>query len=271
MSARTGQRGRRRLRLVRSVAALGHELVELRLVLGAAQPLQIVDELLLLLFQPAQRLGAVVVEGGVAAAGGARSPLAAARRRTSRRGRLGMLCHRPAPFGPQARSRPLNTRKASIAKPSGQNTQKARIMAAIQPPRPNSSIFAASTMRPSQVNVNGIYILGTRPGAVKPPVQRRSGSAGAGRATAGRSAAPPPAVPRAPSAAARLCADEQRGDAVRHRPDMQRHHQRRRAAAGGGGAGRLGGAAQHRRRRDRRPARSAGSSSSGTPDSNMTA
>src|SRR6185437_10934908 len=43
------------------------ELVELGLVLGAAQALQILDELALLLLEPANRLGAIVVERLVAA------------------------------------------------------------------------------------------------------------------------------------------------------------------------------------------------------------
>ena len=47
--------------------------------------------------------------------------------------------------------------------------------------------------------------------------------------------------------ATRIAAREQRGDAVRQRPDVQAHHQRRRTLVGGrAGAQRLGGAAQHR-------------------------
>src|SRR6266404_1098708 len=51
------------------VAAIGHELVELGLVLGEAQFVQEALELALLLFEAAQSLLAVFVEGGVAAAG----------------------------------------------------------------------------------------------------------------------------------------------------------------------------------------------------------
>ena len=46
------------------VAALGHELIELGLVLGEAQPVQELTELALLVFQPAQGLGAIFVEAG---------------------------------------------------------------------------------------------------------------------------------------------------------------------------------------------------------------
>src|SRR4029077_8363349 len=58
-----------RLRCVRSrpVASLGHELVEFALVLGKAQAVEEIAELALLLFEPAQRLGAVFVEGVIAA------------------------------------------------------------------------------------------------------------------------------------------------------------------------------------------------------------
>jgi diadenosine tetraphosphate (Ap4A) HIT family hydrolase len=69
----------------RRAAALGHELVELGLVLRLAQPLQIIDELPLLLLQPPQRLGAILVERGITARrgiAGARTPAAAAPRRT---------------------------------------------------------------------------------------------------------------------------------------------------------------------------------------------
>ena len=49
------------------VAAVGHELIELGLILGAPQTVQKAGELLLLLFEPFQRLGPVIIEGGVAA------------------------------------------------------------------------------------------------------------------------------------------------------------------------------------------------------------
>src|SRR5687767_14738431 len=49
-----------------AVAALGHELVELRLVLRRPQPLHKVAELARLLFQAPQRLLPVLVEGAVA-------------------------------------------------------------------------------------------------------------------------------------------------------------------------------------------------------------
>src|SRR5690606_41081084 len=60
-------RGRRRRVVLLRRAALGHELVELGLVLGEAQPLQELLELALLVLEPAQRLGAVFVERRVAA------------------------------------------------------------------------------------------------------------------------------------------------------------------------------------------------------------
>ena len=58
-----------RLRSVRlrAVAPLGHELIEFGLVLGEAQPIDEVAELALLVFEPPQGLGAVLVEGVVAA------------------------------------------------------------------------------------------------------------------------------------------------------------------------------------------------------------
>src|SRR3954451_8056720 len=46
---------------------IGHKLVELGLVLGLAEPLEEIEEFLLLVFETAQRLGLVVVEGAVAA------------------------------------------------------------------------------------------------------------------------------------------------------------------------------------------------------------
>src|SRR5947209_3514381 len=64
-------RGRSALRLrrvgSRAIAPLGHELIELVLVLGEAQPIEEVAELALLFFQTAQRLGAIFVEGVIAA------------------------------------------------------------------------------------------------------------------------------------------------------------------------------------------------------------
>src|SRR5262249_39978612 len=57
---------RRSLRRL-AVATLGHELIELLLVLREAQPLEEVTEFALLLFEPAQRLAAIRVEGVIAA------------------------------------------------------------------------------------------------------------------------------------------------------------------------------------------------------------
>src|SRR5687767_9848259 len=54
-------------RALRLVAAVGHELVELGLVLGLAQAVEEIAELLLLFLEALQRLGAVFVEGGIAA------------------------------------------------------------------------------------------------------------------------------------------------------------------------------------------------------------
>jgi hypothetical protein len=48
---------------------LGHELIELFLVLGVAQPIEEILEFGLLLLETLQRLDAVFVEGAVAAAG----------------------------------------------------------------------------------------------------------------------------------------------------------------------------------------------------------
>src|SRR5205807_4020090 len=50
-----------------AIATVGHELIELGLVLGGAQPLQEFAELALLLFEPAQSLGAIFIEGMIAA------------------------------------------------------------------------------------------------------------------------------------------------------------------------------------------------------------
>src|SRR6266536_2539817 len=68
-----------------AAAALGHELVELGLVLGVAQALQELLELTLLLFEPPQGLGAIFVERPVAA----RARIAAAG--PAPRGALGVL------------------------------------------------------------------------------------------------------------------------------------------------------------------------------------
>jgi hypothetical protein len=54
---------------LRAAAALRHELVEFGLVLGVAQAVEKFLELALLFFQPAQRLGAVLVKCPVAARG----------------------------------------------------------------------------------------------------------------------------------------------------------------------------------------------------------
>src|SRR5206468_7912548 len=53
----------------RPLPVLGHELVELLLVLGVAQPIQEFAELGLLVLKPPQGFHAVLVEGAVAAAG----------------------------------------------------------------------------------------------------------------------------------------------------------------------------------------------------------
>src|SRR5476651_1431874 len=58
----------RRLVCGRAVAALAHELVEFRAILGRAQAIEIVVELALLLVELAQRLHAIFVEGDVARA-----------------------------------------------------------------------------------------------------------------------------------------------------------------------------------------------------------
>src|SRR5260370_6796114 len=58
-------RGRRCVRW--PVAPVGHELIELGLVLGHPQAVEEIAELALFLLEPAQRFAAVVVEGTVAA------------------------------------------------------------------------------------------------------------------------------------------------------------------------------------------------------------
>src|SRR5579863_6705638 len=64
-------RRRRRLAwrtgLERTLAARGHELIELAAVLGEAQPLEELLELALLVFEPLQRLRAIVIEGAITA------------------------------------------------------------------------------------------------------------------------------------------------------------------------------------------------------------
>src|ERR1044072_3991826 len=57
---------RRSLRCL-AVAALGHELIELLLVLGKAQPVEEIAKLALLFFEAVQRRGAILVERMVAA------------------------------------------------------------------------------------------------------------------------------------------------------------------------------------------------------------
>ena len=52
---------------LRPIAALGHEGVELGLVLGETQAIEKFAELALLVFQPLQSLAAVFVEGVIAA------------------------------------------------------------------------------------------------------------------------------------------------------------------------------------------------------------
>src|ERR1700722_5510333 len=66
-SGRRGLLRRRRGWRSRGTAAIGHELVELGLVLGEAQAFEEAREVLLLLFQAAQGLGAVFVKRVVAA------------------------------------------------------------------------------------------------------------------------------------------------------------------------------------------------------------
>src|SRR5690606_4245329 len=51
----------------RPVPPLGHELIELGLVLRVTQPLKEVEKFALLLLKPLQRLGAILVEGAIAA------------------------------------------------------------------------------------------------------------------------------------------------------------------------------------------------------------
>src|SRR5947208_6550685 len=62
-----GSRLRLRGRPFRPPAAVVHELIEFGLVLGVAQPVQELEEIALLVFEPPQCLGAIFVEGAVAA------------------------------------------------------------------------------------------------------------------------------------------------------------------------------------------------------------
>ena len=59
----------RRLRRLRAIAPLRHELIELGLVLGETQPIEEVLELALLFLEPAQSLGAILVERVIAQLG----------------------------------------------------------------------------------------------------------------------------------------------------------------------------------------------------------
>ena len=68
----SGRAVRVRHRAAWCLPAFGHELVELRLVLGEAQPIQKTTEFLLFFLQPAQGFGAILVEGAVPAAWGRR-------------------------------------------------------------------------------------------------------------------------------------------------------------------------------------------------------
>jgi hypothetical protein len=51
-------------------AALGHEALELLLIAGGAEPFEVLGKLGLLLFEPLQRAGPVIVERGIAGAAG---------------------------------------------------------------------------------------------------------------------------------------------------------------------------------------------------------
>src|SRR5947209_20513201 len=64
----------RRTGVVKAAGAFSHELIEIGLILGAAQTLQEGRELLLLLFKPVQRFGAVFIEGAIAARCGIAPP-----------------------------------------------------------------------------------------------------------------------------------------------------------------------------------------------------
>src|ERR1051325_5605880 len=61
----------------RTVAPFGHELVELGFVLGHAQPGEEIAKLALLLFKPAEGVGAIFVERAIAARGRATPETAA--------------------------------------------------------------------------------------------------------------------------------------------------------------------------------------------------
>src|SRR4051794_41918940 len=76
---------RRVVRRGRAGAVLGHEGVELFLVPGVAQAVEEIAEFDLLLFQPAQRVGAIFVEG------------AGAGRRRGRRGNTALPAAAPPP------------------------------------------------------------------------------------------------------------------------------------------------------------------------------
>src|SRR5712671_1369968 len=65
----------------------------------------------------------------------------------------------PPPF--QQLIRPLPMMKAKVARPTGHQTTKPRIVSAIQAGFPNSSSFATIGMWASHVNVNYIYIART--------------------------------------------------------------------------------------------------------------
>src|SRR5262249_20343339 len=65
-------------------------------------------------------------------------------------------------------------RKASTTRPSGQNTQKLRIINAIQAGSPHSSSFAAIGMASSRVNVNYIYIGSSGPQGCQEEAEQRS-------------------------------------------------------------------------------------------------
>src|SRR5208282_4688804 len=77
----SGLRLRLRAFARRPLAALAHELIELRPILGKAQALEKFLELALFFFEPLQRLAAIIVKGAVAArrrrapAGAAAPPL----------------------------------------------------------------------------------------------------------------------------------------------------------------------------------------------------
>ena len=157
-------------------ATLGHELIELGLVLGHAAGAPGSRGI------PAAPLrDAAGSPGDIRRTPGCRSTARAATRfrhcASAPPHRANGSCRRLS----SKLIRPLPMMKAKVARPSGHQTTKPRIVSAIQAGFPNSSSFATIGMWPSTVNVNYIYIARTQLPDLSSAAQRRQDACGSVR------------------------------------------------------------------------------------------